>query len=75
MKVKNISGDDRFVPSLGGRLVMAGAVVDVDDAGSFTCQEGVWEAVDKDAKAAHVEWQNTYRPAVVDVVPTETVEV
>jgi len=46
-KVKNVSGSDLLVPWLGGRLVLAGAVVDVpdEDVESYTCQESNWAAV------------------------------
>ena len=48
-KIKNVSGDDRTVPVLGGRLVLAGQVVEVPDelAESFTCQEVNWQSVDE----------------------------
>ena len=51
-KIKNISGQDRTVPHLGGRLVLAGQVVDVDDedAAAFLVQTEVW--ADPDAKPA-----------------------
>jgi len=54
-KIKNVSGEDRTVPGLGGRLVLAGAVVDVPDADvyAYTCQESNWAPVDKSATAAH----------------------
>jgi hypothetical protein len=54
-KIKNVSGEDRIVPGLGGRLVPAGAVVDVDveDVYAYTCQEPNWAPVDTEAKAAH----------------------
>lgn len=54
-KIKNVSGEDRVVPILGGRLVMAGQVFDVDaDAVyGYTCQTGIWEPADADAKKAH----------------------
>lgn len=54
-KVKNVSGEDRFVPWLAGRLVLAGAVIEVDDeqAWAFTEQASVWEPVDKAAQKAH----------------------
>lgn len=54
MKIKNVSGDDRIVPALNQRLVMAGAVVDCPDsktAASFLCQVGIWEAADDEANA------------------------
>lgn len=55
-KVKNTSGEDRIVPGLGGRLVLAGAVVDVplEDVYSYTCQSN-WEAHDTAATKAHAK--------------------
>lgn len=54
-KVRNVSGEDRYVPALGGRLVVAGAVVDVapDEVFGFTCQDGLWEPADEEAAEAH----------------------
>lgn len=54
-KVRNVSGEDRVVPALGGRLVVAGAVVDVDPAEvyGFTVQESNWAPADEEAQAAH----------------------
>lgn len=54
-KIKNVSGEDRLVPGLGGRLVLAGAVVEVpdEDAFSYTCQEANWSPADKAAQKAH----------------------
>ncbi len=43
-KIRNVSGEDRTVPSLGGRLVLAGQVVEVDEPEGFTCQTDVWAA-------------------------------
>lgn len=53
--IKNVSGDDRIVPYLNGRRVLAGQLVDVEpgDVYSFTCQEGIWAPADADAKAEH----------------------
>lgn len=46
-QIKNVSGVDRTVPGLGGRLVLAGQVVDVPDeeVESYTSQEPNWAAV------------------------------
>lgn len=54
-KIKNVSGDDRFVPWLGGRLVLAGAVIEVPDEESwaYTEQESNWEPVDPAAQKVH----------------------
>jgi len=70
-KIKNVSGEDRTVPGLGGRLVLAGAVVDVPDAAVFTytCQEANWAPVDKAATRAH-EAATTTEPAA----PAENTE-
>jgi hypothetical protein len=56
-KIKNISGEDRNVPWLGGRLVLAGAVVEVapDQVTAFTQQEGTWAPADKQAETLHEE--------------------
>lgn len=54
-KIKNVSGEDRLVPSLGGRLVLADAVVEVPvaDVYAYTCQESNWAPASKEAQAAH----------------------
>ncbi len=54
-KIKNVSGEDRMVPSLGGRLVLAGALVDVpaEDVYAYTCQATNWSPANKEAQAAH----------------------
>lgn len=53
MKIRNTSGLDLIVPGLGGRLVPAGAVVDVGDdvAGSYLVCDSMWTGVDKADKA------------------------
>jgi hypothetical protein len=66
-KIKNVSGEDRLVPSLGGRLVIAGAVVDVptEDVYAYTCQEPNWAPANKEAQTAHdkaVEANTTNEP-------------
>lgn len=46
--IKNVSGQDREVPRLFGRvLVKAAETLEVadDEAESFTCQSDVWQAV------------------------------
>lgn len=53
MKIKNVSGDDRLVPALGGRLVMAGAEVPIDGAElawGFLQQETNWAPADDEAR-------------------------
>lgn len=54
MKIKNTSGLDLIVPWLGGRLVMAGQVVDVPegDVWAYTQQSG-WAPADDEAQAVH----------------------
>lgn len=56
-KIKNVSGQDLIVPGIGGRLIIAGAVVEVPDADthSYTCQESNWAPADKAATKAHEE--------------------
>jgi hypothetical protein len=46
-RIRNISGEDRIVPWLGGRLVIDGAVVEVpdEDFEAYTCQESTWAPV------------------------------
>lgn len=53
-KIKNVSGEARLCPTLGGRLVEAGQVIDLpaEDVYGFTCQEA-WEPSDDEAQAAH----------------------
>jgi hypothetical protein len=47
-KVKNVSGEDRTVPLLGGLLVLAGQIVEVDEAHAeaFVVQTDVWASAD-----------------------------
>lgn len=54
-KIKNVSGEDRTVPGLGGRLVVADAVVEVpiEDVYAYTCQGTNWSPANKEAQAAH----------------------
>lgn len=46
-KVKNVSGEARTVPVLGGLLVLEGQNVEVPDelVEAFTAQESVWAPV------------------------------
>jgi hypothetical protein len=46
-KVKNVSGEARTVPAMGGRLVLEGQVLEVPDelVETFTDQESVWAPV------------------------------
>lgn len=57
MKIKNTSGEDLLVPWLGGRLVIAGAVVEVpaDTVTAYTQQESTWAPADDEAQALHDE--------------------
>jgi len=52
--VQNISGGDRTVPELGGRLVLAGAIVEVDEPERYLAQTAIWGAPEEktSAKAA-----------------------
>lgn len=54
-KIKQISPDDRVVPNLGDRLVLAGAVVDcpAGEVYSYTCQASIWAPADAAAQAEH----------------------
>jgi hypothetical protein len=54
-KIRNVSGNDLIVPSLGGRLVLAGQVIEVaaDDVYAFTQQYPNWEPADKPAQTVH----------------------
>jgi len=56
-KIKNVSGEARNVPGLGGRLVLPGQVVEfpADQVYNYTCQQGNWECADKAATEAHNE--------------------
>lgn len=68
-KIKNKSGDDRIVPGLGGRLVLAGALVELDaaDVASYTCQTSIWEPADDEACAAHdAAFAEPAEPAITD---------
>ena len=53
-KIKNISGRDRIVPWLGGRIVFAGQEVEVptEDLKSYTAQKSIWRAVKEKREAA-----------------------
>lgn len=56
-KVKNISGEDLIDAWSGGRLVLAGAALDVpvDQVWGYTQQAERWEPVDAAAKKVHKE--------------------
>lgn len=61
-KVRNVSGSDRIV---GGRLVLAGAVLEVpaDEVWSYTCQEPNWVPADDEAQATHDATVKASEPA------------
>lgn len=68
-KIKNVSGEDRVVPALGGRLVVAGGVVEVSDADVYGyTQQDVWEPVDDAAQDAHDKADQAYQALVAPVV-------
>lgn len=54
-RIKNVSGEDRIVPYLDGRLVLAGQEVEVaeGDVFAFTSQPTNWEPADSAAQAEH----------------------
>lgn len=75
-KVKNVSGEDVVVPSLGSRLVLAGQVVDVpaEDVYSYT-QTSLWDAADTAAERAHKAAHEDYqRRAGFEPTPDEVPE-
>lgn len=65
-KIRNVSGEARTAPGLGG-LVLKGQVVEcpVQDVYSYTCQE-LWEPVDDEAKAAHEQAAAAEREALIE---------
>lgn len=70
-KIKNVSGVDREV---AGRLVLAGAVIDVPDDAvwSYTCQPETWAPADADAEDAHRAAGAQHNPEPLEV-PVEVV--
>lgn len=64
-KIKNVSGNDLIVPSLGGRLVLAGQVVEVpdEDVYAFTQQYPNWQPADKPAQTVHDKAEAIELPA------------
>ena len=69
-KIKNVSGEDRVVPALGGRLVMAGGVVEVSDADVYGyTQQEAWKPVDDEAQDAHDKAEQNYLALVAPVIP------
>lgn len=60
-KVRNASGENVYVGTLGGRLVLDGAVieVDADDVYSYT-SSSVWAAADKAAEKATSDGEKSY---------------
>lgn len=55
MKIRNVSGEDKVLPWLDRRLVLAGAVVEVPEehAFAYTSQEGNWVPADDEAQVVH----------------------
>ena len=66
-KIRNVSGEPRTVPALGGRLVLDGAVVDCPDelVYNLTCQE-LWEPADAAAEALHQQGEGDQLQALKD---------
>jgi hypothetical protein len=64
-KIRNISGEDRTIEA--GRLVLAGAVIDVPDEAvyGFT-QQSLWDPADADAEAAHAASETAYYVALAE---------
>lgn len=54
-KIRNISGEDKVLPWLDRRLVLAGAVVEVpaEHVHAYTSQESNWAPADDEAQALH----------------------
>lgn len=68
-KIRNVSGDELYVPSLS-RLVQSGQVVEVDPERVYAfTQSAIWEAVDKEAKAAELEAEADYQSALAAANP------
>lgn len=68
-RIKNISGEDREVPALNGRLVLAGQVVDVpaEDVYAFTQQTEVWAPSDAEATTADAEAAAAYDAVIAEI--------
>ena len=68
-KIRNVSGEELYVPSLS-RLVQSGQVVEVDPERVYAfTQSAIWEAVDKEAKAAELEAEADYQSALAAANP------
>jgi hypothetical protein len=69
-RIKNVSGDDLIVPSLGDRLVLEGQIVEVpdEDAYSFT-QTTNWEPTDKAGKDADKKGEADYLERLAGAEP------
>lgn len=68
-KIRNVSGDELYVPSLS-RLVQSGQVVEVDPERVYAfTQSAIWEAVDKEAKAAELKAEADYQAALAAANP------
>lgn len=72
-KIKNVSGQDLILPALGGRLVLKGAVIEVeaDAVYGLTCQASNWEAADASAKRAHTDSEQNPTPAPEEATAEE----
>jgi hypothetical protein len=53
-KIRNVSGEPRIVPWLGGRTVDDDEVVEIPDGhwDNYVCQSAVWEPVEEPAVPA-----------------------
>lgn len=74
-KVKNISGEDRYVPWVGDRLVLAGQVIEVPDGDSYayTSQVQTWAPADKATQTLHDKAYAAAHPEP-EPVPADTLE-
>lgn len=50
-EIKYLGTEPRVLPWEGGRLVLPGQVVDVEEPDAYTCQD-IWEPVKDKSKAA-----------------------
>lgn len=74
-KIKQASGEDRVVPGLGNRLVVAGAVVEVPDADVYGyTQQSIWDPVDAAAKRAHDEGHTAYLHRLNGTTPEQSAQ-
>jgi hypothetical protein len=79
-KIRNVSGEDRVLPWLDGRLVMAGQIIDVpsEHVYNYTCQESMWKPADDEAQALHdkavAELVKQEEPELVEAVEAPQAE-